>query len=285
MNKKIINFITIVILFILIFLAFQKYQLLQSSIVETSKLFLKNVFPFLFTMIIINNLLIEYNLPYYVNKIFHNYYIYIFIMSLLCGAPSNAIMINDFLNKKIINNQDASYLLSFTTFNSPLFLYYYFNLIFHSYQITLKLFMIIYLENIGLFLFFKRKLSKNNYQVKNTNHTFFTAITNCIQKATANMVNVYATILTFQLFCDLTLPKNTILRGFVEITQGLNIISQINASLKIKELLTLVILSFSGLSIHIQISNILSKHSINYKYFYLSRIIIGIVPFYLLPLK
>lgn len=204
-------------------------------------------------------------------------------MSMLSGAPTNAIIIENFLDKKIITSKDASYLISFTTFNSPLFLYNYFQLIFHDKRITITMFVIIYLENLIPFMLFNNKLSDKQYSIDKTNHTFFNSLSESISRAIKSIINIYATIMFFQILCDLTLTKDTLLRGFIEITQGLNIINRSTYSLKTKELLSLVILSFSGLSIHIQISNILQKYPINYRYFYLIKVFTINIPicFYL----
>ncbi len=274
MNKKMMNIVMIIVLFLLIFLSFKNYMILPRTVMDFYIIFMKTMFPFVFITLIINNLLIECNFPYYFNKIFHNKYIYILIMSALSGAPNNAIIIKKFLDEKIITTQDASYLISFTTFNSPLFLYYYFNLIFNDHKIIILMFMLIYVNNIIIFFSLRKKLSNYKYEITKNNNTFFRAVTASISQSVNSILNIYATIMFFQIICDLTLPRYSLLRGFIEVTQGLNIISQLNVSIKIKELLTLVILSFSGFSIHIQICSILQDYHINYKYFYLSRICI-----------
>ena len=65
----------------------------------------------------------------------------------------------------------------------------------------------------------------------------------------------------------------TILKGIIEITQGLYSISLLNISIKLKQIIAYTIICFSGLSIQMQLSLILENYNINYKYFYLSRII------------
>ena len=52
---------------------------------------------------------------------------------------------------------------------------------------------------------------------------------------------------------------------------------------KIKELLTLVILIFGGLSIHIQVANVLNDYNIDYKNFYLAKIIMIVLSISVLP--
>ena len=70
MNKKNINILLITIIFFIIFLIFKNNYLFLNSINESLILFITKVFPFLFIMMILNNLLIKCNLPYYLNKVF-----------------------------------------------------------------------------------------------------------------------------------------------------------------------------------------------------------------------
>ena len=80
MNKKNINILLITIIFFIIFLIFKNNYLFLKSINESLILFITKVFPFLFIMMILNNLLIKCNLPYYLNKIFKRPEIYIIII-------------------------------------------------------------------------------------------------------------------------------------------------------------------------------------------------------------
>ena len=284
--KKKFNYFLIITMFIFIVICFNKYQIINKSVITTSQLFINKVFPFLFIMMIINNILIKINFPYYLNKVFHNKYLYIFIMSVLSGSPINAIIINDYLKNNYLTHLDASITLSFTTLNNPLFLYNYFKLIFNNNLIIIKLFIIIYLGNIIIFIIASKYLNNSIIKLKYQNIKFSTIFTESIRNSILNLLYIFAFIIFFKLVTDLCLINNTLLsillKGLLEITQGLNNILLVNCNLKIKEILCLVILSFSGLSIHMQIANILKNYNINYKYFYLSRI--GLIIFSILSL-
>ena len=84
--KKNIIYLTILGLLILIF---KNYNIVLESSITAVNLWLYKVFPFLFIMIIINDLLI--NLDF--QSLFKNTSIYIFIMSLLSGSPTSAVII------------------------------------------------------------------------------------------------------------------------------------------------------------------------------------------------
>lgn len=283
MYKKIINFTIFSIIIYIFYLSFKNYQILASSLIDTSIMFIRNVFPFLFITILLNGLLIDLNLPFYFQKIFRNKYFYIFFMSILSGTPTSSIIIEKYLQKNDISEKDASLLLTFTAFNTPLFLYYYLNKIFIDKIIILKIILIIYISNILLFLFYYKKLSKNISQtIKYNRINIMESLINNIKASINSIIYIYATILFFKMMSDLLISPTSIIRGFIEITQGLNALSISNYNLKIKELLALVILNFGGLSIHIQICNVLKNYNINYKYFYLSRIIYIIFSFIIL---
>ena len=95
-------------------------------------MYILKVFPFLFIMMILNNLLLKCNFPYYFNKIFKSDKLYIFINSILSVSPINAILIKNYLDNNCINEDNASKLLCFTSFNNPLFLYNYLMLILNN---------------------------------------------------------------------------------------------------------------------------------------------------------
>ena len=275
MNKKVLNIIYILFVFQFIMLCFQKNNIIYKSILDSFTIFIHKVFPFLFITMILNNLLINTNLPYYMNKIFKNPSIYIFIISALFGCPINAIILKEYLDKNYISSSNASKILAFTTLNNPLFLYNYFKLIFINKIIIIKTFIIIYLGNIILLIIFYKKIC-GQINIKYSNSSIKKMLIMSITKSTNNLINIFGIIAFFKLICDLLINGNTplscLFRGLTEITQGLNSILLLDISLKLKELLSLVILSFAGFSIHIQITNILDNYPINYKYFYISRI-------------
>lgn len=278
MNKKHLNLVLIFLSIVVITILIIKYQNVPLSIIDTLKIFLNRVFPFLFIMMIFNKLLIAWNLPYYLSKICPNLYVYIFIFSALGGAPINAIIIKELLENQAMNLKEANLALSFSTLNNPLFLYAYMNLIFKDIKIIFLLFLIIYLSNIIILIYcsFKQPIKNKTIFLKKK-FNISESLVNAISESITNLIKIFATIAFFKLISDILLPNNVfsvLPKGLLEITQGLNALTNINMSPKVKELLFLVILSFSGLSIHIQISSVLKNYQINYKNFYISRLIL-----------
>ena len=86
MKRKLIIF-TIMTLIILVF---KNYQLVLSSTIDGVNIWLYKVFPYLFIMIIIQDLLINLNFA----NFFKRTSTYIFFMSIISGSPSNAYIIS-----------------------------------------------------------------------------------------------------------------------------------------------------------------------------------------------
>lgn len=283
MNKKRINIIFIILIYLFIYLIFKENASLSNITFLSFKMYILKVFPFLFIMMILNNLLLKCNFPYYFNKIFKSDKLYIFINSILSGSPINAILIKNYLENNNITEEDASKIICFTSFNNPLFLYNYLTLILKDFNNVLRVMGIIYFTNIVIYLYFRKRI-KIKTLVKYQNYNLRKELFNIISESTFNMIKIMGIIIFFKIILDLVMTKNNIiislLKGLVEVTSGLNSLTSLSTSAKIKEIISYIIISFMGLSIHMQISTILENYNINYKYFYLSRffvIILGII--------
>lgn len=283
MNKKRINIIFIILIYLFIYLIFKENTSLSNITFLSFKMYILKVFPFLFIMMILNNLLLKCNFPYYFNKIFKSDKLYIFINSILSGSPINAILIKNYLENNNITEEDASKIICFTSFNNPLFLYNYLTLILKDSINAIKIMGIIYFTNIVIYLYFRKRI-KIKTLVKYQNYNLRKELFNIISESTFNMIKIMGIIIFFKITLDLLMTKNNIvislLKGLVEVTSGLNSLTSLSTSAKIKEIISYIIISFMGLSIHMQISTILENYNINYKYFYLSRffvIILGII--------
>ena len=115
MKRKLIIF-TIMTLIILVF---KNYQLVLSSTIDGVNIWLYKVFPYLFIMIIIQDLLINLNFA----NFFKRTSTYIFFMSIISGSPSNAYIISKLVKEGKITKEYGNICLIFTFFSNPLFLY------------------------------------------------------------------------------------------------------------------------------------------------------------------
>lgn len=256
--KKNIIYLTILGL---LFLIFKNYNIVLKSSITAVNLWLYKVFPYLFIMIIINDLLI--NLDF--QSLFKNTSIYIFIMSLLSGSPTSAVIISNLYKNNKITKNNANITLLFTYFANPLFLWTILNFIFNSKITSIKLILIHYISNLIIYFIVKKKLDKSI----TFNNKININISSSIKKAMTTTIMVLGAI-TFYLIISNILSLNLLFKGLLEMTQGLN--SLINYNSSFKELLAILFISFGGLSIHTQVKCILDEEGISYKYFLKGRI-------------
>lgn len=282
-NYKDYLIITISLLFI--YFSIINNKLINTSIISSINLWVTKVFPSLFPMILINNILIDYNFPYYIIKLFKNNGLkyYVMILSLLSGSPSNAIIIKELYQNNSIDENDANKLLTYTFFSNPIFLVTMLSLLFEI-NIVWKIIIISYLSNFIISFIFKINPT-NLKSLKNKKHS----ISNSITKTMSTLIMILGTIVFYILLSTfiITLFKfnsinSVFIKGFLELTQGLNSLQNININLFLKELIAITFISFGGLSIHAQIKSILSDTNLSYKYFLYGRLLSIIISVVLL---
>ena len=277
MNKKKINIFIIILIYLFIYIIFRNSNNLSNITFLSLKMYILKVFPFLFIMMILNNLLIKCNLPYYFNKIFKNNDLYIFFSSILSGSPINAVILKNYLENDYITVKKASKILAYTSFNNPLFLYNYLYLILNNNYNVIKVMGILYISNFILYIYFNKKNNSQSF-TKYKEYNLKKELFNSIYESIQNLIKIMGIIIFFKIILDLLMTKESIcyslLKGLVEVTTGLNDLVNFNISIKIKEIISYIIISFMGLSIQMQMSIILEKYDIDYKYFYISRVFI-----------
>lgn len=267
--KKIIT-----LLFLTLFLLniFRYNDVVTLSSLKALELWRVRLFPSLFIMFIINDLIINTEIFR-----FKNNSTLAFILSLFSGTPTNAYIIKELcINDKITLNS-ANKLLLYTYFSNPLFLYNILSTMFHK-SIVLKLILIHYFSNIIICFFTKKEINYNNIS-EPADSKFTKILEQSIKKSINTLLMILGTVTFFMILSnlivklfDLNIYLDILLKGLLEITQSLNELSTISLNLKLKQLLALTIISFGGVSIHMQIYSILSETKINYKYFFKGRI-------------
>lgn len=266
MKRKLIIF-TIMTLIILVF---KNYQLVLSSTIDGVNIWLYKVFPHLFIMIIIQDLLINLNFA----NFFKRPSTYIFFMSIISGSPSNAYIISKLVKEGKITKEYGNICLIFTFFTNPLFLYSILNLIFNSFYMTIKIMIIIYISNFIIYLYYKKDLPVANMSGKPSNINLPSSIKSSIN---TNLM-VLGSIVFYFIISSILIeafnigyPFDIFLRGILEMTQGLNNVIQLNSNIKL--ITTIIFITFGGLSIHTQVKCILDEYGLDYKYFFKGRIL------------
>ena len=290
--NKFKNYFFIILIFIIIALLFKYNYILQISVIDGVNIWLTKIFPTLFIMFIINDLIINLDILSSFNKIINPLFnklfktsgnsSNVFILSIFSGTPSSAFIIKEMLNTKQITLNDANKLIAFTFFSNPLFLYTILSLTFNKF-IVIKIILFHYMSNIIIGLLFKNKY-QNNYLINNLKPSIkkniFLLIPNAISKSLNTLIMILGTIVFYliitNLFTNIFHLKSfleIILKGFLEITQSLNVLPNLNVSSIIKEIIAISIISFGGLSIHTQVLSIIYDTKISYKNFLIGRIL------------
>lgn len=304
---------SIIIMILLIFIGSQ--IILKSSDILTSVSFSfdiwkNNIFPSLFPFFILSELLINYGFVELLSEIFKPFMnllfktrgvcSFIFIMSIISGIPSNAKYIKELYQNNLIDEKEGTKLLMFTHFSNPLFILGTVSILFlNSKKVGILILFCHYITNFIIGIIFRNYYPTKEYNTKinlkkailamhnkriSNNKSFGNILTNSLIN-TINTLLLILGVITFFLVIttiincniNLNLYHQSILNGIFEITQGLKSISNLPISLKTKTTICAMILSFGGLSGHMQIMSILSDTKIKYLPFLLARIIHALI--------
>ncbi len=269
------NLFIILLTFVFLFLLFINPEISKQSINTSFNLWLNNLLPSIFPMIIINDILLNYNFPIYImkilykpfNKIFKLSYngIYIFILSMFIGTPTNAILMNDMIKNNQIEIGEINKLLFYCYFSNPLFLFSILSLIGFDKIIIFKIIFSHYISNfIIAFILRKYYISNNQKLVINKQLSLMQLIPKSCGKAINTMITILGIISFYQLLSN-HLFNSILIKGILEITTGLNeiiILKQVNSLL-----LAIILINFGGLSIFTQIKSILENKNANIKFY------------------
>ncbi len=288
--NKVKKIFTIILIFSSIYLLFRYNYLLNISVTKAVNLWLNKVFPTLFIMFILNDIIINSGIfnnismyfNYYFNKIFKTdgNASLAFILSLFSGTPSSAFILKEMIQNNQISINTANKLISFTYFSNPLFLYTILRLTFNNY-ITIKIILIHYLTNILIGLIYRNKESSQeiNTFYKDNNNKILILLPKAINKSFNTLLMILGTITFYMIITNFITTMGNfnyltqiIIKGLFEITQALNELNNLHILSIIKELIALSIISFGGLSIHTQVLSIISDTKISYKNFFIGRL-------------
>lgn len=304
--KKI--WVSVLIMVILLFISFEilnESSLILASVSFSFKIWKENIFPSLFPFFVLSEILTYFGFIELVSTLFKKVMYtlfkvkgecaFILIMSLVSGFPSNAKYTRELYQKGFIDEKEATKMLMFTHFSNPLFILGTVSILFlNNKEVGFLILICHYLGNLLLGLFLrnyhtsppiKEKTSIKSaimemHQARITRKENFGEM---IMHALTGAIHTLLMILgTVTLFLVLTTIINhvfhfssytqSIMNGFIEMTQGLKYVSMLTIPLKLKAILSVMILSFGGLSVHMQIANILSDTPISYLPFFTARI-------------
>ena len=213
---KIKNIILLYILIFLEILLLTKSKIVITSVINSSSMFILKIFPSLLPTMIIGNLLVKNNIhqiiPKFIKKIFYKLFRFndimtsIFIISMFTGTPSNAIYINEYLNKKLISLKQAQTLLLTTHFINLLFVIAAVGGgVFNSVKIGFILLILLWTNNIIKAFICKKNLDNdiNDNHLSNNNETFICTLTNSVKTSINSLLLIFGIVVMFNILVSL----------------------------------------------------------------------------------
>ena len=305
--KKIL--ISVFIMIVLLFVSFEiltESESILNSVVFSFKIWQNNIFPSLFPFFVLSELLVNYGFVELLAELFkpimskifkiNSKAAFVFVMSMISGFPSNAKYTRELYKKGLLTEHEASKILTFSHFSNPLFILGTVAITFlKNKEAGLFILLVHYFTNIIIGIIFrnyypstkennkislkKAILNMHDKRIKNVK-SFGEVITTSLMNSINTLLLILGTVTMFLIvttIIDNTLTINTyyqsIINGFVEMTQGLKYVSLLEIPLKLKSIIIVMILSFGGLSVHMQVISILSDTKIKYLPFLTARLL------------
>lgn len=300
MKKIIINLLYIVLICIICVEVLINNKVVLESVKFSFNIWQNNIFPSLFPFFIIGNILISLGFPQILGELLKNitYKLFkinkngafIIILSMLSGFPSSAKYIKEMHLNGDLNEKEASKLLTFTHFSNPLFILGTVSLFIKDYKLSMPILICHYIGNLFVGLVFRNyyisKKDNNKINIKTSiksiksNKSLGEILSNSISSGINTLLLILGTISVFLILTSLINNifnlngiNKSIINGLFEMTQGLKCLESINLSVNLKALLAVIILSFGGLSVHMQVITIISDTKIKYFPYFIGRII------------
>lgn len=287
------NYLYIIIILAFIFEILTNSNSIMESVSTSFNIWKNSLFPALFPMFVFSSILIDLGIIEIIAKSKSNILkklfninsssIFIFIMSMFSGFPSSAKYINELYNKKLLTKYEAEKIILFSHFANPMFIIGTISLSFlNNKNLCFIIIFSHYIVNFIIGLCIRRFHINNdsNIDISYKNVNIGTSISKSILNTINTLLLILGTVTFFLIITtiidvnfNLNLPLKTIIFSITEMTQGIRHISLLNISLKLKCTFITMILSFGGLSIHLQTFSIINDLKLKYSHYLLSRIV------------
>lgn len=235
----------------------------------------KSLFPVLFPTLILSDILLASGVIDKIPKFFYDVYskifktspygLFVFIVSVFGATPTNAKILKDLYDSKLIDKNSLTKILSQTIFFNPILILTFSNL---------KVLIIMWVSNV-LTSFILRDALVSESPLK-ASYNFDFNLNKSIEKNMKTILNILGTLTVFLSLSNIVPIKNPILKTFIsgilEITSGFTRIKLYTVS-PINDILMLTFTSLASFSIIMQIKSILKETKFDSKYFYTSRIL------------
>ena len=289
--KKIIMFLLILIAYLILL----NSSIIIDTVIKSIDIFKNSIFPSLFPFFIISDLLVNYGFIEFISNIFkplmnkffkiNSKCAFILVMSMISGFPSNSKYTKDLYLKGEINELEATKVLMFTHFSNPLFILGAISITFlDNKKIGLFILIIHYLTNfiVGFLLrnIIQTPINNTNINLKKETLSFSNILSTSILNAFNTLFLILGTIIVFLVITNLLNEYivfnpyiKGIISGILEMTGGISNISILDITLKQKSTIIGMILSFGGISVHMQVKSIISDTPIKYQPYLVARLL------------
>ena len=265
---KKLYYIAVLIVFIIC-----KEQIVVNGVTALD-LWSSKLFPLLFPTFILADFLLSSDIPNFITaklgglyeKIFrvNRYGLFVFIVSMIAGTPTNAKMLYELNKNNVISDNDVTKILGHSILFNPFLIVSYGGI---------KLLIVFWISNILTGVLMRGF----NSDVINNTYTYFKFrfnLNDSINKNVTILLNILGTITFFSCLIGVIPFSNIYVRyffiSFLEVTNAISFCSNfLNNNL----MLLALALSVGSFSIFIQIKSILKDTSINFKYILISRLI------------
>lgn len=235
----------------------------------------KSLFPVLFPTLILSDILLASGLTSKIPNFFYDVYskifktspygLFVFIVSIFGATPTNAKILKDLYDSKLIDKNSLTKILSQTIFFNPILILTFSNL---------KVLIIMWVSNVLTSFILRDALVSES--PPNASYNFEFNLNKSIEKNMKTILNILGTLTVFLSLSNIVPIKNPIMKTFIsgilEITSGFTRIKLYTVS-PINDILMLTFTSLASFSIIMQIKSILKETKFDSKYFYTSRIL------------
>lgn len=303
MRKIFTSIIIIVVLSFFMFKLLESSSQIMSVVSFSFDIFKNNIFPSLFPFFVLSHFLISYGFVQFISELFRPIMYklfrvkgagaFVFVMSLLSGFPSNSKYVRQLYLDGLINSYEGAKLLTFTHFSNPLFILGTVSLFLNK-KVGILILVCHYFGNIVVGFLFRnyyisecdnrpvsfKKAILDMHNKRISNKSFGLIVIDAVKNGVDTLLLIFGIVTLFLIVTTIINTSfnfssyySSILSGIIEMTQGLKYVSLLDISLKIKGTLSVMFISFGGVSVHIQLLSILSDTDIKYFPFFIARII------------
>lgn len=309
-NNKVVEFLLPVLIcifmFFLIIFSNTNIEAAKSGLSLWATTVVPSLFPFLFLTEVLNKTKLVSFIGKKLNRIIKKIFnvpgegAFAFLMGLISGYPVGAKIVTNFRNKGICTQDEGNRMLAFTNNAGPLFIIGTVGVGFFSNKtIGFLLFFTHLLAciTVGIILkFFSKDDSKDINLVSNDEDgantsdaistilmiggyiVIFSVLLSILDRL--HILNFLSILITpilsiFNIDSSFSVP---FLSGILELTNGINLVSNIAVkSISLNMILSAFLLGFGGLSVSMQVYNIISKSDLSIKKYIIGKLMQGLI--------